>query len=39
MGAVTRVQILVKAVYISYSANILRKSLNPAIFPSTMDKW
>ena len=33
-----RVQTLDEAVYISYSANTLGKSMNPAILPPALDK-
>ena len=38
MNTTTRVQILVEAVCISHSANILAKSMNPIILPPAMGK-
>ena len=38
MDTETQVQILDEAVYISHSANILRKGMNPTILPSIWGK-
>ena len=38
MNMLTSVQILNKAINISYSANTFRKGMNPTIFPPSMGK-